>query len=76
MNDGRTTAAAAVEDIFPYLCVRDAATAIAFYKRAFGAQEDTAPYDTLIATVQGRADAEVDRLPKAVKKVRKAARRL
>lgn len=44
--------------------------------RAFGAQEDTAPYDTVIAAVQKRADGELDRLPRAVKKVRKASRRL
>jgi uncharacterized glyoxalase superfamily protein PhnB len=39
MNDGRAKTTAAVEDLFPYLCVRDAAAAIAFYERAFGAQE-------------------------------------
>jgi uncharacterized glyoxalase superfamily protein PhnB len=39
MNDGRAKTTTAVEDLFPYLCVRDAAAAIAFYERAFGAQE-------------------------------------
>jgi len=39
MTDDTAKTAAAVQELFPYLCVRDAAAAIAFYKRAFGAQE-------------------------------------
>src|SRR5262247_800579 len=29
----------AIHELFPYLCVRDTSEAIAFYRRAFGAEE-------------------------------------
>ena len=44
--------------------------------RAFGAQEETAPYDALVAAVRERADRELKRLPRAMKKLRKAADRI
>lgn len=39
MNDKPATGKSAVQEMYPYLCVRDGAAAIEFYKRAFGAQE-------------------------------------
>ena len=40
MNDQPGKAAgAAVQEMYPYLCVRDTGAAIEFYKRAFGAEE-------------------------------------
>jgi PhnB protein len=40
MNDKPAkTAPAAVHEMYPYLCVKDAGAAIEFYKRAFGATE-------------------------------------
>jgi PhnB protein len=39
MTESTTKAAAAIQEMYPYLCVRDAAAAIAFYKRAFEAEE-------------------------------------
>jgi uncharacterized glyoxalase superfamily protein PhnB len=39
MNDKPKKTAAAVYEMYPYLSVRDAAAAIEFYKRAFGATE-------------------------------------
>ena len=38
MND-TAEPGATIREMFPYLCVRDAAAAIDFYKRAFGAHE-------------------------------------
>jgi PhnB protein len=39
MPDATPDAPPAVLDVFPYLCVRGAADAIAFYTRVFGAEE-------------------------------------
>lgn len=39
MNGNTAKTAAEIQEMYPYLCVRDAAAAIAFYIRAFGAQE-------------------------------------
>jgi len=39
MNDKPGKTAAAVHEMYPYLCVKDAGAAIEFYKRAFGATE-------------------------------------
>src|SRR5499426_4845183 len=39
MNDKPSKTAAAVYEMYPYLCVKDAGAAIEFYKRAFGATE-------------------------------------
>lgn len=39
MSDVSKKTAAAVHEMYPYLCVKDAGAAIEFYKRAFGAEE-------------------------------------
>lgn len=44
--------------------------------RAFTAQESTAPYDAMSARAHDRAEQQLDGLPKAMKKLRKAAKRL
>jgi uncharacterized glyoxalase superfamily protein PhnB len=40
MNAASTPAAGTIKELYPYLRVRDAAAAIAFYQRAFGAVEE------------------------------------
>lgn len=39
MSKEATSASNAIHEVFPYLCVSDAAAAIDFYKRVFGAEE-------------------------------------
>ena len=39
MNEQAPNSAPVIRDVFPYLCVRDAAAAIDFYTRVFGARE-------------------------------------
>jgi PhnB protein len=39
MNDVSKKTGAAVHEMYPYLCVKDAGAAIEFYKRVFGAEE-------------------------------------
>jgi CHAD domain-containing protein len=46
------------------------------HRRAFTAQEDTRPYDAVAALAAERAEAHLKDVPKALKKVKKAARRL
>ena len=46
------------------------------HRRAFTAQEDTGPYDAVAARADQRAEKHIRRVPKALKKVRKAAKRL
>lgn len=46
------------------------------HRRAFTAQEDTGPYDAVTARADQRAEKHIRRVPKALKKVRKAAKRL
>lgn len=48
----------------------------ALHRRAFTAQEDTRPYDAVAALAAERAEAHLKDVPKALKKVKKAARRL
>jgi CHAD domain-containing protein len=50
--------------------------ATALHRRAFTAQEDTRPYDAVAALAADRAEASAKDVPKALKKVKKAARRL
>lgn len=46
------------------------------HRRAFTAQEDTRPYDAVAALATERARARLEQVPKALKKIEKAARRL
>lgn len=46
------------------------------HRRAFTAQEATRPYDAIAALATQRAEADLARLPKALKNVKKAARRV
>ncbi|MBA3259833.1 MAG: VOC family protein [Gemmatimonadales bacterium] len=39
MSDNAAKSLPVIRDVYPYLCVRDAAAAIAFYIRIFGAEE-------------------------------------
>jgi uncharacterized glyoxalase superfamily protein PhnB len=39
MTDGATDRGPVIREVFPYLCVRDAAAAIEFYTTVFGAEE-------------------------------------
>lgn len=39
MNPNPTLASSSIREVYPYLCVRGAAAAIEFYRRAFGAEE-------------------------------------
>lgn len=48
----------------------------ALHRRAFTAQEDTRPYDAVAALAAERAEANLKEVPKALKRVKKAARRL
>ena len=50
--------------------------AVETHRRAFTAQEATAPYDEIARHAQSRADAHLAHLPKALKKARKATKRL
>lgn len=50
--------------------------AVETHRRAFTAQEATAPYDEIARHAQSRADAHLAHLPKALKKARKAIKRL
>lgn len=50
--------------------------AVETHRRAFVAQEATAPYDDIARHAQSRADAHLAHLPKALKKVRKATKGL
>lgn len=50
--------------------------AVETHRRAFTAQEATAPYDEIARHAQSSADAHLADLPKALKKARKATKRL
>ncbi|MFJ4036955.1 CHAD domain-containing protein [Microbacterium sp. NPDC090007] len=50
--------------------------AVETHRRAFTAQEATAPYDEIARHAQIRADAHLERVPKALKKVRAAAKKM